>query len=118
MNVEKYFSEDAIRNLMNDGATTDEIVQAFTNKLNAVVADRKKNSQKIKDTEFVVKYFETYYPEVFEGLTVEIFLKALDDIAGALKGVNDVIGDLFKPTKDEKKTEPKSLDDLLKIFGK
>lgn len=126
--VKQYISQDSIRNLMKDGATADQIAKAFSEQLNAVLAERQKDNEKEKQAKQVVDFLTNYYPVIFEGLTVEVFLKALNDLNDVLSPIANSIEKLAKELdnkdKDEKpaaKAKPSanmSFEDLLKTFGK
>ena len=121
--VKKYISQDSIRNLMQDGATADEIAKAFSEQLNAVLAERQKDNEKVKQAQGVVDFLIKYYPVIFTDLTVEVFLKALDDLNEVLEPVANSIEKIAKGLDDKEKTEKKpdssmSFEDLLRAFGK
>lgn len=121
--VKKYISQDSIRNLMKDGATADEIAKAFSEQLNAVLAERQKDNEKVKQAQGVVDFLIKYYPVIFTDLTVEVFLKALDDLNEVLEPVANSIEKIAKGLDNKEKTEKKpdssmSFEDLLRAFGK
>lgn len=125
--LKKYISQDAIRALMRDGAKPEDIAKTFTEQINAVLAEQNTNAQKSKDAKVVVDFLVKYYPMIFEGLTVETFLKALDDLQEVLepiaKAVNEVKASLDnKDNVKEVKVKPDktnmSFDDLLQMFSK
>ena len=121
--VKQYISQDSIRNLMRDGATADEIAKAFSEQLNAVLAERQKDNEKVKQAQGVVDFLIKYYPVIFTDLTVEVFLKALDDLNEVLEPVANSIEKIAKGLDNKEKTEKKpdssmSFEDLLRAFGK
>lgn len=122
--VKQYISQDSIRNLMKDGATADQIAKAFSEQLNAVLAERQKDNEKEKQAQGVVDFLIKYYPVIFDGLTVETFLKALNDLNDVLSPLANSIEQLAKELDNkEKNTKPSkpnanmSFEDLLKVFG-
>lgn len=123
--IKQYISQDSIRNLMKDGVTADQIAKAFSEQLNAVLAERQKDNEKEKQAKQVVDFLNGYYPVIFEGLTVEVFLKALDDLNDVLSPIADSIEKLAKELDNKEKVEKPaaksadmSFEDLLKVFGK
>lgn len=124
--VKQYISQDSIRNLMKDGATADQIAKAFSEQLNAVLAERQKDNEKEKQAKQVVDFLTTYYPVIFEGLTVEVFLKALNDLNDVLSPIANSIEKLAKELDNKDNVEKPaakpnanmSFEDLLKVFGK
>lgn len=123
--VKQYISQDSIRNLMKDGATADQIAKAFSEQLNAVLAERQKDNEKEKQAQSVVDFLVKYYPVIFDGLTVETFLKALNDLNDVLSPIANSIEQLAKELdnkeKGDKPSKPDtnmSFEDLLKAFGK
>lgn len=122
--IKQYISQDSIRNLMKDGATADQIAKAFSEQLNAVIAAQQKDVEKEKRAQNVVDFLTHYYPAIFDGLTAEILLKALDDLNEVLEPVANAI-DKYGKTINNKDKTPKpdanpsmSFEDLLKVFGK
>ena len=127
-------SKDAIAKALADGTTADELAKAFSEQLNAAMAERRDKATKVKDAQTVVDFLLKYYPNIFAGLDVATLLKALDDLDGVLgpiaQAVSDVVDKVEKKPADNKekpaytyKTNAKdattlSLDDLLDIFGK
>jgi len=127
-------SKDAIAKALADGTTADELAKAFSEQLNAAMADRRNKATKVKEAQTVVDFLLKYYPNIFVGLDVATLLKALDDLDGVLgpiaQAVSDVVDKVEKKPADNKekptytyKTNAKdattlSLDDLLDIFGK
>jgi len=124
-------SKDAIAKALADGTTADELAKAFSEQLNAAMAERRDKATKVKDAQVVVDFLLKYYPTIFEGLNVATLLKALDDLDGVLAPIAQAMADAAE--KVEKKFENKdkptyktnakdvttlSLDDLLDIFGK
>lgn len=124
--IKQYVSQDAIRALMRDGAKPEDIAKVFTEQINAVLAEQNTNAQKSKDAKVVVDFLVKYYPIVFEGLTVETFLKALDDLQEVLepiaKAVDEVKASLDNKENVKKDIKPDktnmSFDDLLQMFSK
>ena len=123
--VKQYISQDSIRNLMKDGATADQIAKAFSEQLNAVLAERQKDNEKEKQAQSVVDFLIKYYPVIFDGLTVEVFLKALNDLNDVLSPIANSIEQLAKELDNKEKVEKPSkpdanmsFEDLLKVFGK
>ena len=124
--IKQYVSQDAIRALMRDGAKPEDIAKVFTEQINAVLAEQNTNAQKSKDAKVVVDFLVKYYPIVFEGLTVETFLKALDDLQDVLepiaKAVDEVKASLDNKENVKKDIKPDktnmSFDDLLQMFSK
>ena len=124
--IKQYVSQDAIRALMRDGAKPEDIAKVFTEQINAVLAEQNTNAQKSKDAKVVVDFLVKYYPIVFEGLTVETFLKALDDLQEVLepiaKAVDEVKASLDNKENVKKDIKPNStnmsFDDLLQMFSK
>jgi len=123
--VKQYISQDSIRNLMKDGATADQIAKAFSEQLNAVLAERQKDNEKEKQAQSVVDFLTKYYPVIFDGLTVEVFLKALNDLNDVLSPIANSIEKLAKELDNKEKAEKPSkpdanmsFEDLLKVFGK
>lgn len=124
--IKQYVSQDAIRALMRDGAKPEDIAKVFTEQINAVLAEQNTNAQKSKDAKVVVDFLVKYYPIVFEGLTVETFLKALDDLQEVLepiaKAVDEVKASLDNKENVKKDIKPEkanmSFDDLLQMFSK
>lgn len=123
--VKQYISQDSIRNLMKDGATADQIAKAFSEQLNAVLAERQKDNEKEKQAQGVVDFLIKYYPVIFDGLTVETFLKALNDLNDVLSPIANSIEQLAKELDNKEKYDKPSkpdanmsFEDLLKVFGK
>ena len=123
--VKQYISQDSIRNLMKDGATADQIAKAFSEQLNAVLAERQKDNEKEKQAQSVVDFLTKYYPVIFDGLTVEVFLKALNDLNDVLSPIANSIEQLAKELDNKEKYDKPSkpdpnmsFEDLLKVFGK
>lgn len=124
--IKQYVSQDAIRALMRDGAKPEDIAKVFTEQINAVLAEQNTNAQKSKDAKTVVDFLVKYYPIIFEGLTVETFLKALDDLQEVLepiaKAVDEVKASLDNKENIKKDIKPEkanmSFDDLLQMFSK
>jgi len=123
--VKQYISQDSIRNLMKDGATADQIAKAFSEQLNAVLAERQKDNEKEKQAQGVVDFLIKYYPVIFDGLTVETFLKALNDLNDVLSPIANSIEQLAKELDNKEKSDKPSkpdtnmsFEDLLKAFGK
>lgn len=123
--VKQYISQDSIRNLMKDGATADQIAKAFSEQLNAVLAERQKDNEKEKQAQSVVDFLIKYYPVIFDGLTVETFLKALNDLNDVLSPIANSIEQLAKELDNKEKYDKPSkpdanmsFEDLLKVFGK
>lgn len=126
--IKQYVSQDAIRALMRDGAKPEDIAKVFTEQINAVLAEQNTNAQKIKDAKAVVDFLVKYYPVIFEGLTIETFLKALDDLQEVLEPIAKAV-DEVKASLDNKENVKKeikvtpdktnmSFDDLLQMFSK
>lgn len=126
--IKQYVSQDAIRALMRDGAKPEDIAKVFTEQINAVLAEQNTNAQKIKDAKAVVDFLVKYYPIIFEGLTIETFLKALDDLQEVLEPIAKAV-DEVKASLDNKENVKKeikvtpdkanmSFDDLLQMFSK
>lgn len=126
-------SKDAIAKALADGTTADELAKAFSEQLNAAMAERRDKATKVKEAQVVVDFLLKYYPNIFDGLNVATLLKALDDLDGVLGPIAQAMADVVdkvekKPDNKEKptyayKTNAKdattmSLDDLLDIFGK
>lgn len=113
-------SQQAILEALNNGTTADELVKEFTKQLNAAVTSKNKDNEKMKTAEQVVDFFLKYYPHVFDGLTVPIMLKALDDLNEVLeplaKEIGKAMGKEEKPTVND--TSKFDLDTLLNIFAK
>lgn len=126
--IKQYVSQDAIRALMRDGAKPEDIAKVFTEQINAVLAEQNTNAQKSKDAKVVVDFLVKYYPVIFEGLTIETFLKALDDLQEVLEPIAKAV-DEVKASLDNKENVKKeikvtpdkanmSFDDLLQMFSK
>lgn len=126
--IKQYVSQDAIRALMRDGAKPEDIAKVFTEQINAVLAEQNTNTQKVKDAKAVVDFLVKYYPVIFEGLTIETFLKALDDLQEVLEPIAKAV-DEVKASLDNKENVKKeikvtpdkanmSFDDLLQMFSK
>lgn len=109
-------SQQAILDALNSGTTADELVKEFTKQLNAAVASKNKDNEKAKAAEQVVGFFVKYYPHVFDGLTVPIMLKALDDLNEVIEPLTKAMGKEEKPTVND--TTKFDLDTLLNIFAK
>lgn len=124
-------SKDAIAKALADGTTAEELAKAFSDQLNAAMAERRDKVAKVKEAQVVVDFLLKYYPNIFEGLDVATLLKALDDLNGVFGPIAQAVGDMVNKVEkqcDNKeksvyKTNAKdattmSLDDLLNIFGK
>ncbi len=124
-------SKDAIAKALADGTTAEELAKAFSDQLNAAMADRRDKVAKVKEAQVVVDFLLKYYPNIFDGLDVATLLKALDDLNGVFgsiaQAVADVTDKLEKQCDNKEKPAYKtnakdvttmSLDDLLNIFGK
>ena len=113
----KYISKDAIRKLMEDGVSAEQIAKQFTDQLNAAIAEQSAKSEKIKEAQTVVDFLTKYYGEMFDGVTVEIILKALDELQDGLDPIIKATSKLGKKIADAGTTSM-DLDTLLSIFGK
>lgn len=124
-------SKDAIAKALADGTTADELAKAFSEQLNAAMAERRDKVTKVKEAQVVVDFLLKYYPNIFDGLDVATLLKALDDLDGVFgpiaQAMSDVVNKVEKKCDNKDKSAYKtnakdattmSLDDLLNIFGK
>lgn len=115
-------TKNELLHMLENGADPNVIAKEFADKLNEAIAEKTATTNKRNEAAAVVKFFTTYYPALFEGLTVEILLQALDAFANEVKTVNipknSNKNNIKTTTTNAFEELANSFEDLVKAFGK